>query len=162
LNYNCRLLFPFHARIARFNLCRKRSDEPAVSGRSTSSTNYCRYRTSKASEGFADIRHCPLKSFVNSRNHRHGDGLHGEDRGVGVAEHMDACVYRKTQTRCAQASKPQLMEFVLINPPNKSTKNSVKLIHRYLRIAFTFRSPFFFASAAVFFNTAQQHNEKKC
>jgi hypothetical protein len=60
-----------------------------------------------------------------------------------VAEHMDACVYRKTQTRCAQASKPQLMEFVLINPPNKSTKHSVKLIHRYLRIAFTFRSPFF-------------------
>jgi hypothetical protein len=94
LNYNCRLLFPFHARIARFNLCRKRSDEPAVSGRSTSSTNYCRYRTSKASEGFADIRHCPLKSFVNSRNRRHGP-CKGEDRGVGVAEHMDACVYRK-------------------------------------------------------------------
>jgi hypothetical protein len=54
------------------------------------------------------------------------------------------------------------LEFVLINPPNKNAEYSVKFVHRYLRIVFPFRSPFFFASAAVIRNSARQHKEKKC
>jgi hypothetical protein len=34
--------------------------------------------------------------------------------------------------------EPQLMEFVLIYPSDKSAEHSVKLVHRYFRIVFPF------------------------
>ena len=61
-----------------------------------------------------------------------------------------------------QATKAQLLRFLLIYPSDKSAERPVKLIHRYLCIVFPFRPPFLFTSAAVVLNSARQHNEKKC